>query len=98
MFTGLVEAQATVSSVERDAGGARIQVSTPLAGELRAGDSVAVNGCCLTVVDLRPGELAFDVVDETFARTTLGGLQAGDPVNLEVDVLAKYVEKLVARA
>ena len=51
--------------------------------DVRFGDSIAVNGCCLTVVDLGPGWWAADVVDETLARTTLGRLRDGDPVNLE---------------
>ena len=64
--------------------GHRLRIAAALVLEdVKVGDSVAVNGCCLTVVDLGPGELAFDVVDETFARTTLGSLQPGDPVNLE---------------
>ena len=80
MFTGLVEERGRVAGRH----GHRLRVHADLVVEdAKVGDSVAVNGCCLTVVDLGPGELAFDVVDETFVRTTLGDLAAGDPVNLE---------------
>jgi len=80
MFTGLIEERGRVAG--RDGG--RLRVTADLVVEdAKLGDSVAVNGCCLTVVDLGPRELAFDVVDETFARTTLGDLTDGDPVNLE---------------
>ena len=80
MFTGLVEERGRVAG--RD--GSRLRIAADLVVEdAKIGDSVAVNGCCLTVVDLGPGELAFDVVDESLARTTLGELAEGDPVNLE---------------
>jgi len=80
VFTGLVEELARVAGRQ----GHRLRVRAELVLEdAKVGDSMAVNGCCLTVVDLGPGELAFDVVDETFARTTLGELAEGDPVNLE---------------
>ena len=80
MFTGIVEELGRVEA--RDGGRFTFGASTVLE-DLKIGDSVAVNGCCLTVVDVRPGELAFDVVDESFARTNLGDLAPGDPVNLE---------------
>jgi len=80
VFTGLVEELGRVA--ERR--GARLRVAAALVLEdAKLGDSTAVNGCCLTVVDLGPGWLEFDVVDESFARTTLGSLAEGDPVNLE---------------
>ena len=80
MFTGLVEEQGRLRS--RD-GGRFVFEAVAVLEDAKIGDSVAVNGCCLTVVDVRPGELAFDVVDESFARTNLGDLAPGDPVNLE---------------
>jgi riboflavin synthase len=80
VFTGLVEELGRVAG--RD--GHRLRIAAELVLEdAKVGDSVAVNGCCLTVVDLAPGVLAFDVVEESFARTTLGDLAEGDPVNLE---------------
>jgi len=83
MFTGLVEQRGRV-----EAAGARLEVASAFASaDVGLGDSIAVNGVCLTVVDRRPiGDgllLGFDVSDETLRRTSLGGLDAGVPVNLE---------------
>ena len=84
MFTGLVEETGELLALERSAAGARLTLRAPvITGDIRLGDSVAVNGCCLTVT-AREGEmLAFDLLDETLARTNLGQLAAGAPVNLE---------------
>ena len=68
-----------------------------MARELRRGDSVAVNGVCLTAVEVNGGAFSADVMAETLRRSSLGPLAPGDRVNLEADILAKYVEKLVAR-
>jgi riboflavin synthase len=88
MFAGLVESRAMVRRVERDGDGARLTVETPLAGELRAGDSVAVNGVCLTAVET--GETAFsaDVMAETLRRSSLGPLAGGAEVNVELPLRA----------
>jgi riboflavin synthase len=153
VFTGLVEDLGTVAAVDRSADGARVTITSPLAHELGEGDSIAVNGVCLTAVGicddrfgafvmgetLRASSLdeldagarvnlelpvkvesrlgghivqghvdgvsltvsaidddGFEIslIPETLARTTLGRVAAGTPVNLEVDVVAKYVEKL----
>ena len=156
MFTGLVETIGEIAAVEGDdRRGVRFLVATPLAAELADGDSIAVNGVCLTArevegdrfaadvmaetlrrsslgplgegdrvnleLPLRPDgrlgghvvqghvdgvsltvsavdDLALEVslIPETLARTTLGAVAPGRPVNLEVDVLAKYVEKLMS--
>ncbi|MBI1797163.1 MAG: riboflavin synthase [Candidatus Eisenbacteria bacterium] len=84
MFTGLVEERGTILAVEARPAGRRLWIGarTALDGTA-AGDSVAVSGCCLTVVEIRADRFAADVVPETLARTTLGGWSAGDPVNLE---------------
>ncbi len=84
MFTGLVEELGSVREVTGDGSGARLTIaaSTVLDGA-RVGDSISVNGCCLTVVDLGPGHWSADAVSETLARTTLGALTVGDRVNLE---------------
>jgi riboflavin synthase len=84
MFTGLVETTGTVRAVESDGDGARLTVETPLAGELRQGDSVSVNGVCLTAVDVEGGGFGADVMAETLRRSSLGPLVAGDRVNLEL--------------
>ncbi len=85
MFTGLVEEVATVAALRSTAeGGAALAVEASLVGEgTRPGDSIAVNGCCLTVTALEGGRLAFDLLAETLARTNLGALRPGAAVNLE---------------
>jgi len=80
VFTGIVEELGKVISLE----GSRLRIAASAVLEgARQGDSTAVNGCCLTVVDQGDGWWEADVSDETFSRTTLGSLAAGDPVNLE---------------
>ncbi|MEI2701015.1 MAG: riboflavin synthase [Baekduia sp.] len=83
MFTGLVEAVGTVRSAERGEGGAVIVVQAPFSGEVENGDSVAVDGACLTVVAHDADTMRFDVMNESLRRTTLGALEPGAPVNLE---------------
>jgi len=86
MFTGLVEVLGRVLAPGRDAGpGGRLAVAVPdePGWRLGLGESVAVNGVCLTVVDAAPGRLAFDLAEETRRVTTLGRLVPDDPVNLE---------------
>jgi riboflavin synthase len=85
MFTGLVEELGEVVSLERlISGGVQLTLRAPLiAPETHLGDSVAVNGCCLTVAAKPEGLLRFDLLQETLSRTSLGGVQAGGGVNLE---------------
>lgn len=83
MFTGLVEAVGAVASIECLGEQARLTLEIPFAPELRLGDSVAVNGCCLTVADLTPKSASFDLLTQTLRVTSLGGLAAGSIVNLE---------------
>jgi riboflavin synthase len=84
VFTGIIEELGRVRAIDHREGGARLEIAaaTVLAG-ITAGDSIAVNGCCLTVVDSGDGWWAGDVVIETMERTALGTLEAGEPVNLE---------------
>jgi riboflavin synthase len=88
VFTGLVETTARVRRVDPEADGVRLEVETPLAAQLSQGDSIAVNGVCLTAVD--PGEHGFkaDVMAETLRRSSLGPLAAGDSVNVELPLRA----------
>ena len=88
MFTGLVEATGTVSAVEQAGEGARLSVATPLAAKLAEGDSVAVNGVCLTARGAGADSFAADVMAETLRRSSLGPLGAGDSVNLELPLRA----------
>lgn len=85
MFTGLIAATGKIASLERKQGAARITVEAgALAERLHEGDSIAVNGVCLTALDLKPGIFHADLAAETLARTTLGDLVAGTVVNLEL--------------
>ncbi|MBO0692393.1 MAG: riboflavin synthase [Acidimicrobiaceae bacterium] len=84
MFTGLVEETGRLRSLERSGEATRIAFDASVVVDgAGVGDSIAVNGCCLTVVALGEGWWAADAVDETLSRTNLGGLRPGDPVNLE---------------
>ena len=84
MFTGIVEAVGRVASSEPRGDVARIRVEAPeLASAVALGDSVAVDGTCLTIAEVDPRHLVFDAIQETLERTTLGGLGPGDDVNLE---------------
>jgi riboflavin synthase len=84
VFTGIVEELGTLLSSEPGPDGARLVFGAGAVLEGSAvGDSIAVNGCCLTLVDRGPGCWAADAVAETLARTNLGDLRPGDPVNLE---------------
>lgn len=84
MFTGLVEATGRVVRLIDDPPGKRLAVDAgALADDAKLGDSIAINGCCLTVVAIDAGRLEFEAGDETLSRTNLGALDAGAPVNLE---------------
>jgi riboflavin synthase len=84
VFTGIVEAVAEVAAIEPRGAGARLRVLAPaIAAETRIGDSIAVNGCCLTVAERGASAIAFDAVRETLDRTALGALRPGGRVNLE---------------
>jgi riboflavin synthase len=83
MFTGIIEDLGTVEAVDHLTAAARLTISGRALDDVRAGDSVAVNGVCLTAAEIRDGGFTADVMNETLRRSTLGGLAAGDPVNLE---------------
>ena len=84
MFTGLVQDLGEVHRVDETSGGVRLSVRSPLAAELSEGDSVAVNGVCLTAVGLCGPRFGADVMEETLRRSALGELEQGSPVNLEL--------------
>jgi riboflavin synthase len=88
VFTGLVQSLGTVMAVERSEGGAAVSVATPLAREIAPGDSVAVNGVCLTATKVGPDTFSAEVMNETLARTSLGALDPGVEVNLELSLRA----------
>jgi riboflavin synthase len=80
MFTGIVEELGEVAAI----GGGHLRIAaTTVLEDAKIGDSIAVDGCCLTAVEIGPGWWQADVTDETLRRTALGGLAPGDRVNLE---------------
>jgi riboflavin synthase len=84
MFTGLIEEVGSVIAVGASKNGNQLKIAAPHVGKkIRRGDSLAVNGCCLTLSSHRGEELVFDLLDETIARTNLKNLQRRQPVNLE---------------
>jgi riboflavin synthase len=88
MFTGLIDDLGSVVALQRDDGGASVRIRTPLAGELETGDSIAVNGVCLTASEIGEDSFAAEAMSETLARSSLGALRAGAQVNLELPVRA----------
>ncbi|NPA17161.1 riboflavin synthase [Persephonella sp.] len=84
MFTGIVEEVGTVLQTEPAPGGLRLKVrAEKVIQDTKLGDSIAVNGVCLTVVDITEGDITFDVSRETVERSNIGKLKTGEPVNLE---------------
>ena len=88
MFTGLVETVGNVVALESRGEQARLTLEIPFAAELGYGDSVAVNGCCLTVAEVSNQGVSFDLLAQTLKVTSLGGLAAGSKVNLERAMMA----------
>jgi riboflavin synthase len=84
MFTGIIEKLGTVAKVEKNGGNLELYVASDLASELKIDQSVAHNGICLTVVEIF-GDRTYRVtaIEETIAKTAIGDLQEGDPINLE---------------
>jgi riboflavin synthase len=88
MFTGIVKEMGRVEAVESSADGARLRIETGLAGELGEGDSVAVNGACLTVTAATGDSFEADVMHQTLELTTLGDVEPDSRVNLELPLRA----------
>ncbi len=88
MFTGLIADLGSVRGIERDSEGATLEISTRLAGELGEGDSVAVNGVCLTATAVDGEGFRAQAMEETLRRSSLGDLAVGSPVNLELALRA----------
>ena len=92
MFTGLIEEVGSVIAVGTSKNGNQLKIAAPhVAKKIRRGDSLAVNGCCLTLNSHRGEELVFDLLDETIARTNLKNLQRRQPVNLERAVSGRAI-------
>jgi riboflavin synthase len=88
VFTGLIEDVGTVESVERGGEGARLRISTHLADQLALGDSIAVDGCCLTATATAERSFETEAMNQTLEVTALGGVEAGSRVNLELAMRA----------
>ena len=84
MFTGIVKELGRVEAVNASDEGARLRIGAELSSELEAGDSVAVNGACLTATSIGAGSFEAEVMNQTLSLTTLGELDAEAPVNLEL--------------
>ena len=89
MFTGLIQDVGTVEEVSRDDEGARLRIATRLGAEISPGDSVAVNGACLTATEGDGGGFEAEAMNQTLSLTSLGPLGSGDAVNLELAVRAE---------
>ncbi len=89
MFTGLISDLGSVTALELGGEGATLRISTRLASELERGDSVAVNGVCLTATEVRDGEFAAEAMAETLRRSALDRLAPGAKVNLELALRAE---------
>jgi riboflavin synthase len=88
VFTGLVQDVGMVESVDSDADGARLRISTSLGGEIAAGDSVAVSGVCLTATGADGSGFETEAMNQTLEVTALGGVEPGSRVNLELAMMA----------
>jgi riboflavin synthase len=88
MFTGIVQEMGTIDGVDRSDDGVGLQVRTSLAHELHEGDSISVNGVCLTATRVGADSFAAEVMNETLARTSLAAATAGTEVNLELPLRA----------
>ena len=104
MFTGLIESVCRVRSAAKVGGGMRLEIGlAELAGHAKHGDSIAVNGVCLTAADLKGSVVDFDVSGETLLRTTIGDLTTSSLVNVELalkpaDRLAAILFRVISTA
>jgi len=91
MFTGIIEAIGEIKRVEQQQGDVRLTVATSTLNlsDAQLGDSIAVNGVCLTAIELTAGQFVADVSNETLSATTMGAIKAGSPVNLECALQAQ---------
>jgi riboflavin synthase len=88
VFTGLIEDVGAVESLERGADGARLRIASSLAGELALGDSIAVNGCCLTATAVFDGSFETEAMNQTLLVTALDSVEESSRVNLELAMKA----------
>src|SRR5438445_289500 len=96
MFTGIIHSSGVIESLEKLEAGARLRIRASTDEPFERGESVAVDGISLTIVEPDGSSFAAALIPETLRRTTLGTARIGDRVNLEFDMIAKYVRTLVA--
>jgi riboflavin synthase len=89
VFTGLIQGRGRVAALDRTGDGVRLRVVADFPAQLAEGDSIAVNGVCLTAIEPRESTFAADVMNETLARSSLGTLSPGAEVNLELPLRAE---------
>jgi len=89
MFTGLIEDLGTVEAIDHTGDGARLRIATSLAAELNLGDSIAVNGCCLTATAVNPTSFETEAMNQTLQVTALSTVEQGARVNLELAMKAE---------
>lgn len=89
MFTGLIADLGTVAALQRDGAGASVEITTGLVSQLSDGDSIAVNGVCLTATQIGEGSFQAQAMIETLERSSLGSLGVGSRVNLELPLRAQ---------
>lgn len=89
MFTGIIEEIGVVKGLNKIGAGALLRIKTAkVYSDAKIGDSISVNGACLSIVEIKDNILGFDVIPETLKRTTIGGLKTNEPVNLERSIKA----------
>jgi riboflavin synthase len=88
MFTGLIEDIGTVETLDRTDEGARLRIKSSLAANLSLGDSIAVNGCCLTATSVADGQFEIEAMNQTLEVTALAAVEQGSRVNLELAMKA----------
>jgi riboflavin synthase len=88
VFTGLIEEVGVVEALERSSDGAKLRISSSLTGALALGDSIAVNGCCLTATDVDGGQFETEAMNQTLEVTALDSVEQGSKVNLELAMRA----------
>ena len=97
MFTGIIEVLGIVRNIQKENNNLHLQIESPFTSELKIDQSVAHNGVCLTVVEIKGSVYTVTAINETLEKTNLSALQIGDRVNIEFDILAKYTEKLLSK-
>ena len=94
MFTGIIETLGRVQEIQKDQDNVHITVASSITGELKIDQSVAHNGVCLTVVAIKDNTYTVTAIAETINKTNLSHWKVGDAINLEFDVIGKYVSRL----